>query len=269
MIGEQLQLNNDGTLTISAKIPGKWLPLLRAICEMRGTNMNNLIKMCLQFLIETAMITTEPSPDMKVLLHMMKVSADWQRMFQFVSNADMDIAQCILILQQSKDGKPKDGFALAMFDKPFMGDTTQTLCVDSIVERVIEIALGYDDYMDMRQVSKHFDAQTIREALVRMVDAQIIQNLTDEDNSEMPDIGHLTPSGRTAGDAAYGKRTKRKHHKGVDMYDRQQRIQFTEEDRELAREETERSDFERLSRGHSDDDNIDAEMGFRPHGQEW
>ncbi|MBQ1297075.1 MAG: hypothetical protein IIY21_23720, partial [Clostridiales bacterium] len=159
---------------------------MKMICELRGTNINNLLKMCLQFLIETARVSTEPSPDMKVLMHMMRVDANWQKMFNYLTNAELDIAQVILVLQQRQDGKPREGFALAMFDKPFMGDCRQTLSVDEIIERVIEVAMGKDDYWDLRKVAKHFDAESIREALVRMVDAQIILNLDEQEQSELP-----------------------------------------------------------------------------------
>ena len=112
MIGEQIQTNTDGTLIISCKIPAQWLPLLNMICAMKGANMNDLMKMCLQFIIETARVATEPSPDMKALLHMMKVSANWHKMFNFVTNGELDVAQCILVIQQSKNGKPCEGFGL-------------------------------------------------------------------------------------------------------------------------------------------------------------
>ena len=196
MIGDQIQLNADGTLGIACKVPGEWLPLLQVICEMKHTNINNLLKMCLQFLIETARVSTEPSPDMKVLMHMMRVDANWQTMFKYCDNAKLDIAQVILVLQQSKEKQPREGFGLAMFDKPFMGECRQTLCVDDIVERVIEIAMGKDNYWDMRQIAKHFEAESVREALIRMVDCQAIQNLNDADAGEMPGMGNVADNGR-------------------------------------------------------------------------
>lgn len=229
MIGEeQIQVNSDGTLTVSCKVPAQWLPLLQMICAVKGANMNDLLKMCLQFLIETAKVTTEPPPDMKVLLHMMKVDSNWKTMFNYVTKAQTDVAQAILILQQSKDGRPREGFAMAMFDKPFMGESRLTLCVDDIVERVVEIAMGSSDYWDMRQVARHFDAKTVREALVRMVDAQTIINLDDEEREELPAIGNYAPNGKTVG---YGQRTKRKKHFTPDTMPT---IHFTDEDLEAA-----------------------------------
>ena len=273
MIGEQIQVNNDGTLTISCKVPAVWMPLLNLIAQAKGcingdgsANMNALLKMCLQFLIETAKVTTDASPDMKVLLAMMRVDANWQTMFNWLTNARLDIAQVILILQQSEKGKPREGFSLAMFDKPFLGDCRQTLCVDDIVERVIEIAMGRSDYWDMRQIAQHFEAQSIREALIRMVDAQTIINLDDQDRAELPALGNAADNGRPI---QYGRKTKAKQHRTPDSLARDQRIKFDDYDRELAEEEASRDLNAELSTGHALDDDLEKEMGFRPFGQEW
>lgn len=232
--GQQVQLNADGTLGISCKVPGEWYPLLKMICELRGTNINNLLKMCLQFLIETARVSTEPSPDMKVLMHMMRVDANWQKMFNYLTNAELDVAQVILVFQQRHDGKPREGFGLAMFDKPFMGDCRQTLSVDEIMERVIEVAMGKDDYWDLRKVAKHFDAESIREALVRMVDAQIILNLDEQEQSELPAMGNLSDGGRAV---VYGHQTRRKKHFTPDTMPTQTTIKFDDYDRFVAESE--------------------------------
>lgn len=239
MIGnEQIQVNNDGTCTISCKIPAQWLPLLQTICAVKGdgSTMNDLLKMCLQFLIETAKVTTEAPPDMKVLLHMMKVDSNWHQMFKYCDNAQLDIAQVILILQQSKDGKPREGFSMALINKPFLGKCTINLCVDEIVERVVEIAMGFSDYWDMREIVHHFDAKTVREALVRMVDAQTIINLDEADRKELPGIGDHADNGRPV---AYGKKSKAKQHRTPDSMAQDQRIKFDDDDREVAGYEAE------------------------------
>lgn len=265
MIGEQIQTNTDGTLTISCKIPAQWLPLLNMICAMKGANMNDLIKMCLQFLIETARVTTEPSPDMKALLHMMRVSANWSKMFSHVTNGKFDVAQCILILQQAKDGQPREGFGLAMFNKPFMGDCVQTLCVDEIVERVIEVAMGKDDYWDMREVARHFESKSIRETLVRMVDAQTIINLGEQDSEELPSYGEHHDYGKTI---EYGHKYKRKPHRTPDsVANSQQRIIFDDIDRETADDEIQ--DWEGEHRQHEElptdlADAVEEAIGGKP-----
>lgn len=240
MIGEeQVQVNNDGTLTISCKVPAKWLPLLQKICEIKGSNFNNLLKMCIEFLIETAKVTTEASPDMMVLLHQMKVDANWQKMFNYMNNSELTVNQVILVLQQLDGNKPREGFGLAMFDRPFCGDSQQTLCVDTIVERVLSIAMNFNDYWDMRKIARHFEAETIREALVRMVDAQTIINLDEADRDELPGMGTVAPNGR---EIVYGAKTKGKQHLTVESMEhdkryQQQTISFDEYDTEIADEE--------------------------------
>ena len=240
MIGEdQVQVNNDGTLTLSCKVPAKWLPLLQTICEMKGSNFNNLLKMCIEFLIETAKVTTEASPDMMVLLHQMKVDANWQKMFNYMNNSELTVNQVILVLQQLDGNKPREGFGLAMFDRPFCGDSRQTLCVDTIVERVLSIAMNFHDYWDMRKIAQYFEAETIREALVRMVDAQTIINLDEADRDELPGMGTIAPNGR---EIVYGAKTKGKQHitaesMANDKRYQQQTISFDEYDTEIADEE--------------------------------
>ena len=229
-------MNSDGTLTISCKIPAKWLQLLQMICDMKRTNLNNLLKMCLQFLIETAKVTTEASADMKVLMHQMRVDANWQKMFNYMNNSDLTVSQVILVLQQLDGNKPREGYGLAMFEPPFMGDSRQTLCVDTIVERVLEVAMGFSDYWDMRKIAQHFDAKTIREALVRMVDCQAIVELAEADRQELPGMGDVTSNGKAI---AYGARTKGRQHRTPDSVADDHRFQqthiiFGDDDREVA-----------------------------------
>lgn len=240
MIGEdQIQVNNDGTLTVSCKVPAKWLPLLQTICEMKGSNFNNMLKMCLEFIIETAKVTTEVSPDMMVLMRQMRIDSNWQKMFNFLNNSELTVNQVILVLQQLDGNKPREGFGLAMFDRPFCGDSQQTICVDTIVERVLSIAMNFNDYWDMRKIARHFEAETIREALVRMVDAQTIINLDEADRDELPGMGTVAPNGR---EINYGAKTKGKQHLTVESMEhdkryQQQTISFEDYDKEIAEEE--------------------------------
>ena len=287
MIGKQLQVNKDGTLTISCKIPKSWLQPLRAICAVRESNMNDLIKMCLHFLIETASLRTDASPDMKVLLHMMRVSANWSKMFNHVANGKLDIAQVVLILQQSEDSTPRDGFGLAMFDKPFLPgeEPKMTLCVDDILERIVEVSMGHDDYWDLREVAQHFDAKSVREALIRMVDAQAIINRKESDDEEMPSLGNQTAGGRVY---EYAQRTRQTKRRTPDSEaQRQLRITFNEDDAELSdmesagwtvidderaqcdAEHAELERSERDQRGAEDRRWLEENSDIRPFGNEW
>lgn len=232
MIGEQIQINNDGTATVACKVPATWIPLLKLIAASRDAVINDLLKMCLHFIIETAKLTTEPSPEMRALLNMMRVDANWASMFNYVSNGQLDVAQAILILQQSKDGKPREGFGMAMFNKPFMGEGYQTLSKDEILERVVEIAMGYDDYKHLRDIGEYLGTGSIRETLSHMIDAQLIHNLNESDSEELPGYGEFHDFGKML---KYGNKYVRKPRRTPDsLANSQQRIVFDDFDREVA-----------------------------------
>lgn len=232
MIGEQIQINNDGTATVACKVPATWIPLLKLIAASRDAVINDLLKMCLHFIIETAKLTTEPSPEMRALLNMMRVDANWASMFNYVSNGQLDVAQAILILQQSKDGKPREGFGMAMFNKPFMGEGYQTLSKDEILERVVEIAMGYDDYKHLREIGEYLGTGSIRETLSHMIDAQLIHNLNESDSDELPGYGEFHDFGKML---KYGNKYVRKPRRTPDsLANSQQRIVFDDFDREVA-----------------------------------
>jgi hypothetical protein len=93
-----------------------------------------------------------------------------------------------------------------------------------------------------------------------MIDAQTIALLDEEFAAEMPGMGDRTEGGRLAGTSAYGKRTKQTKRRTPDgEARRQQRIVFNDDDRQLADSED----------GHDSGDDMEKEMGFRPHGGEW
>ncbi len=232
MIGEQIQINNDGTATVACKVPATWIPLLKLIAASRDAVINDLLKMCLHFIIETAKLTTEPSPEMRALLNMMRVDANWASMFNYVSNGNLDVAQAILILQQSQNGKPREGFGMAMFNKPFMGEGYQTLSKDEILERVVEIAMGYDDYKHLRDIGEYLGTGSIRETLSHMIDAQLIHNLDESDREELPGYGEFHDFGKML---KYGNKYVRKPRRTPDsLANSQQRIVFEDFDREVA-----------------------------------
>ena len=254
MIGEQQQKQDSGTVTLSVKIPIWMADQLNAIAKTRGDdiNANHLLALCLQFIIESAKHSGPIAPEFQTLLNMLKMDASWNSAFNFSkTDAQMDIAQCILILQQHDGKKPRKGFGLLMIDKPFMGDSTYTTCVDDILERVAEVSmLGL--YKQLRQIGVQMDSKSLRETLTSLCDAQAIEYLNNIDNEELPGMGNFHDYGKAI---EYGKRYKRKKHRTPDsLANSQQKIVFDENDATT-------TDIK--------DEDMEKEMGFRPHGLEW
>ena len=170
MIGNQKQLEEGNTGTVSVKLH-KWaIQLLDIIAESRehGTNPNDLLKKCIEFVIETAKITGPVPPEMKTLIDMLRLDAAWHSAFNFGDvTATNDIAQIILVLQQHDGKQPRQGFGLAMINKPFMGEATITYCVDSILERIVDISMK-GLYQDLRDIGNALGTQSMRETLATL-----------------------------------------------------------------------------------------------------
>lgn len=234
MIGNQKQLEEGNTGTLSVKLH-KWaIQLLDIIAESRehGTNANDLLKKCIEFVIETAKITGPVPPEMKTLIDMLRLDAAWHSAFNFGDvTATNDIAQIILVLQQHDGKQPRQGFGLAMINKPFMGDATITYCVDSILERIVDISMK-GLYQDLRDIGNALGTQSMRETLTKLCDAQKLVNIDNQLRDELPQMGNFSDFGRAI---EWGQRTKQKKHRTPDsLANSQQRIVFDDYDREIA-----------------------------------
>jgi len=260
MIGEQKQREEGGTVTLSVKIPIWMADQLNAIAKTRGDNINanHLLALCLQFIVESAKHNGPIAPEFQTLLNMLKMDAAWCNAFNFSKvDAQMDVAQCILVLQQHDGKQPRKGFGLMMIDKPFLGNATYTTCVDDILERVAEVSMP-GLYKQLRQIGIDLDSQSLRETLTLLCDSQQMENLNNSDKDELPGYGNFHDYGKPI---EYGQRTKRKKHRTPDGEAmRQQRIVFTDEDREAAEAEVKRDNPQ---------SETDQEPDFKPFDQEW
>lgn len=267
MIGEQT--SQDGTRNVSTKVPIWVADLLNIICKARGTDIYGLMQLVLEFIVETAKVSGPVPPQMQTLLNMLKMDADWNKAFAFSNpTATMDVAQVILVLQQHDGKKPRQGFGLAMIDKPFLpGETpTMTLCVDDILERVAEVSMK-GLYKDLRQVGVAYQTESLRETLTLMCDAQLIQFLNDLNDDELPKVGDFHDFGKAI---EYGKKHKRIHHRTPDSLanSKQQTIQFDDIDRDTATNEAQKWEGEHRQHEEPPED-MEKEMGFKPHGLDW
>ena len=267
MIGEQEQ-RNGGTVTLSVKIPIWMAEQLNAIAATRGEdiNANHLLALCLQFIVESAKHDGPVPPEFQVLVNMLKVDGSWNNAFNFGStSARMDIAQLILVLQQRDGKKPRKGFGLAMIDKPFMGQATYTTCVDDILERVTEVSMP-GLYKMLRLIGALKGSQSIRETLTMLCDEQTIVSTEEQNRAEMPGYGEFHDFGRVI---EYGKKHRRVQHRTPDsVANQQQKIIFSDFDREVAGYEA--KDWEGEHRQHEEPpvDDIEEVFGFRPFGIE-
>ena len=228
------QINEDKHLNMSTKISPAAAKVWNAICKSIGTDTYHILQNFIYTMIRAAADPHALNPDIQKILTMLESDAGWQKAFNLCApNAKTKVSQVVLILEQ----EGRKGFGAVMVNRPFMGDATMTECSDDILERVCEVTM-HGIYRRIRLLGARMGCQYLSDVLLTMIDAQTVMQLNGELQDEMPKAGDRADNGKAY---AYGKKTKSKHRRTVDsLANSQQRIHFTEEDREQAEAEARR-----------------------------
>ena len=227
MNNQQKQVKDGGNATLSVKVTQETYDLLNILAEgmEHGTNANDLLKMFVHAFIESAKHCGPVSPDMQLLLDMLRLEEGWHKHFNFADvNSQKQVAQVVLILQQPG----RKGFGMSMIDRPYMDASHQTLCVDDILERVVEVSMK-GLYQELRDIGNRLGTHSMRETLTILCDSYRLVTADNDLAEELPKLGTYSDFGRAI---EYGNRAKRKKHVSPD--DIQTRIVFGDDDRETA-----------------------------------
>lgn len=226
-MSNQKQVNEGGNATLSIKVTQETYDLLNILAEglHHGTNANDLLKMFVHAFIESAKHCGPVSPDMQLLLDMLKIEEGWHKAFNFADvNAQKKIAQVVLILEQPG----RKGFGMVMVSKPYIDKCWQTYCVDDILEQVVAVAMK-GLYQELRDIGNSLGTESLRETLFTLCDSYKLAKMDHDLQDELPKLGTYSDFGRAI---EYGNRAKRKKHVSPD--DIQTHIVFDDYDREIA-----------------------------------
>jgi hypothetical protein len=260
---QQKQVTDDGFELVQTKVPAHIKQLLDILAKQRGMSTYELLQLLIDGFITAAKASGPLSPQMKTLLEMLQTDTSWKGAFSFTGlSGTTDVEQVILIMRQrDQAGRAKPGFGIAMIDHPFCGGTTMTICVDEILERVVEVSMK-GLYRQLRQIGVSLESESMRETLTMLCDAKTIEDLNEQDRLELPGYGEYHDFGKRI---EYEKKYKRKPHRTPDsVANSQQTIQWTDNDREVA--DYEAKNWEGEHRQHGDDL---PEGMTRPFDQEW
>ena len=212
------QKNEDRFQVLATKIDPAMTEVLDACCNAMQVDVYHLLQWFAYTIIRAAAPLHSLDPRIQKLMVMMDNDFTWQKAFNLADRSDMDIEQCVLILQQ----KERRGIGAVLIDKPFFECARQTECVDDILEQVVKATVP-GIYKRLRQVMSDMNCDGIVETLLAMLEEQ--QRLLAEADlaSEGPQMGTCTNSGE---EYAYGNRTKAKQKRTVDSYAMDRRTFF-------------------------------------------
>lgn len=270
---------------VSVKLSPDQYVLLNAICDALGVNTYQIFQMFFYTLCKAAAPMHELSPEIRKIMTLMETDAGWANAFNMANPNHLHVAQAILILEQ----EGKKGFGAVMIDKPFMdkapemvddidphrNDPQMTENVDYILERVTEVTM-HGIYRRLRLVGGMMKCNNLSDVLLDLIERQGKELREEDDRIQMQGEAQFSDSGKRI---EYGKRTKAKHHRTPDGEAmRQQRIVFDDEDATTTDTPDDRpygkkadeymKNLEEQVKAEEADD-MEKEMGFRPHGEEW
>ena len=221
--------NKERFEQLGTKIDPAMAEVLDACCNALGVDVYHLLQWFAYVIVKAAAPMHGLDPRIQKLMTLMESDVGWQKAFNQCNPDRLKVDQVIVILEQ----EGHKGFGAAMIDKPWMGESRQTECVDDILERVTQVLVP-GIYKRIRQMEKRLGTDSLMDTLLTMLDAQEFIEAVDGDRSEGPQMGDVADNGRRL---EYGKRTKRKKRFDPDTLPEQVRIHFTDYDKRVAESE--------------------------------
>ena len=203
---------------IGSKIDPAMAEVLNACCDSLGVDVYHLIQWFCYVIVRAASPTHNLDPRIQKLMTLLDTDAGWQNAFNLCNPDKLKVAQVILILEQANH----KGFGAVMVDRPFMdkapdmvdgldpkrADPQMTLCVDDILERVLEVTMR-GIYRRLRMACSRISTEHFSDVLLTMLDAQELIDAEASEREEGPQMGTIADNGKPM---EFGKRTKRKKH---------------------------------------------------------
>lgn len=221
--------NKERFEQLGTKIDPAMAEVLNACCDALQVDVYHLLQWFAYVIVKAAAPMHGLDPRIQKLMTLMESDVGWQKAFNQCNPDRLKIDQVIVILEQ----EGHKGFGAAMIDKPWMGESRQTECVDDILERVTQVLVP-GIYKRIRKMEKRLGTDSLMDTLLTMLDAQEFFEAVEGDRSEGPQMGDIAPNGKPI---AYGKRTKRKKRFNPDTLPEQVRIHFTDYDKRVAESE--------------------------------
>ena len=219
-IGEQE--SQERFKVLATKISPEMAEQLNVICKSMGVDIYNLLQWFVYTLIRASSPQHELTPEIRRLMTMMESDHGWQTAFNLVNQNRLNVAQTILILEQ----EGRRGFGAVMIDKPWMGQSRQTECVDEILERVTEVCMK-GIYRRLRLVGASLGCEHLSDVLLTMIEDQMRMDQESSDFTEMQGPDNIADNGRPY---QYAARTKTRQHRTPDsLAESQTRFNFDQD----------------------------------------
>lgn len=213
------QKTSEKFTVLGTKISPETAELLNTICQTMQVDAYHLMQWFVYTLIKASSPQHELTPEIRKIMALLEADTGWQQAFNLANPQKLRVAQVVLILEQENH----KGFGAVMIDKPWMGQSTQTECVDDILERVTEVTM-HGIYRRLRLLGGSMGAEHLSDVLLTMIEDQMRMEQESSDFTEMQGPDNIADNGRPY---QYAARTKTRQHRTPDsLAESQTRFNF-------------------------------------------
>ena len=268
--------NKEPYELLQTKVSPEFKRIFTALCQKKGLSTYTVMQMMADTFVRYTDDRHNLSPEMSQLMTIFEHMIGWGNALNLADHtATKEIEEAVYVIT----AEHRKGCRCVLVERPFFGDWSETANVQTILERLFE-RLCPEIYRRLRALAVDMECSSILELINLMLDAHTIEQLNAEYRQPFEDA-RRHDFGRKI---EYGQRTKRKHHKGIDIFDRQdtaaraQAINAALDDPEDEPDDTDEQEptadpprdlNAEQSTGHALDDELEQRMGFKPFGSEW
>lgn len=229
--------DNEKYVMLGTKVRRDFAENFNLICKRKGIKVYNAIQMIVEAFVRYTDDRHNLSVEMERLMSVFEHMDGWKDAFNLADpTPDRDIQEALYFVT----GTGRKGAKGVLVHRPFFGNWTETVNIQYIIERVLEV-MSPERYRRLRALAVEMDCNSILDLLDEMIDRHTSELINDQFRQG------FTDNNRHYGKAVeYGQRTKRKHHKSVD--DMQTRLSFSDPPTQ---------------------EEMEDEAGFKPLGGEW
>ena len=247
------QPNKEPYELLQTKVSKEFKRIFTAICEKKGLTTYTVLQMMADTFVRYTDDMHNLTPEMSQLMTVFEHMIGWSNALNLADHtATKEIEEAIYVMTSEHH----NGCRCVLVQRPFFGDWSETANVQTIIERMFE-RLCPEIYRRLRALAVNMECSSIIELINLMVDAHTIEQLNAEYRAPFEDA-RRHDFGRKI---EYGQRTKRKHHKSIDIFDRAQRINDALEDGD--------DDEEPADTPQDSGDQMEDDLGYKPMGGEW
>lgn len=243
------ELKNIDTVAVATKVP-KWLAeRFKAICEVQGQSMYDVLQKLLELYLLSADSSTNVAPEMESLIHTFQHIAGWRNQFT-LADEKIRITEATYYMAAPE----RTGHRAMHISEPFFGEWESTFNVATILERCLSLTLP-EQYKMLRRIGAHEECQSALET-IDILSRQYLQqhNLKYAGIEEEFEDNRRHDFGRQMADAPFVRHQRRgmtneRDRKAADM--------TAEEIEQIMDERQMKIDFDELPEDDTDNESED------------